>query len=140
MNIENKEWFENILKKDDKDFENYLNLFDRYFIKINKVDKNKITKMEFHKNFIRVFYKKVFWFEDRITFNYNDIIFQIQKEITSINLINKKCNFKFYEKIENDEIVYFYIVDDIEYKSNVKINLYLELYEKFLKDRVSIFM
>lgn len=39
MNIENKEWFENILKKDDKDFENYLNLFDRYFIKINKVDK-----------------------------------------------------------------------------------------------------
>ena len=34
MNIENKEWFENILKKDDKDFENYLNLFDRYFIKI----------------------------------------------------------------------------------------------------------
>lgn len=140
MNIENKEWFENILKKDDKDFETYLNLFDRYFIKINKVDKNKITKMEFHKNFIRVFYKKVFWFEDRITFNYNDIIFQIQKEITSINLINKKCNFKFYEKIENDEIVYFYIVDDIEYKSNVKINLYLELYEKFLKDRVSIFM
>lgn len=140
MNIENKEWFENILKKDDKDFENYLNLFDRYFIKINKVDKNKITKMEFHKNFIRVFYKKVFWFEDRITFNYNDIIFQIQKEITSINLINKKCNFKFYEKIENDEIVYFYIVDDIEYKNNVKINLYLELYEKFLKDRVSIFI
>ena len=140
MNIENKEWFENILKKDDKDFEDYLNLFDRYFIKINKVDKNKITKMEFHKNFIRVFYKKVFWFEDRITFNYNDIIFQIQKEITSINLINKKCNFKFYEKIENDEIVYFYIVDDIEYKSNVKINLYLELYEKFLKDRISIFM
>ena len=47
---------------------------------------------------------------------------------------------KFYEKIENYEIVYFYIVDDIEYKSNVKINLYLELYEKFLKDRVSIFM
>ena len=140
MNIEKKEWFENILKKDDKDFEDYLNLFDRYFIKINKVDKNKITKMEFHKNFIRVFYKKVFWFEDRITFNYNDIIFQIQKEITSINLINKKCNFKFYEKIENDEIVYFYIVDDIEYKSNVKINLYLELYEKFLKDRISIFM
>lgn len=140
MNIENKEWFENILKKDDKDFENYLNLFDRYFIKINKVDKNKITKMEFHKNFIRVFYKKVFWFEDRITFNYNSIIFQIQKEITSINLINKKCNFKFYEKIENDEIVYFYIVDDIEYKNNVKINLYLELYEKFLKDRVSIFI
>ncbi len=109
-------------------------------LKINKVDKNKITKMEFHKNFIRVFYKKVFWFENRITFNYNDIIFQIQKEITSINLINKKCNFKFYEKIENDEIVYFYIVDDIEYKSNVKINLYLDLYEKFLKDRVSIFM
>lgn len=27
-----------------------------------------------------------------------------------------------------------------KYKSNVKINLYLELYEKFLKDRVSIFM
>ena len=24
-------------------------------LKINKVDKNKITKMEFHKNFIRVF-------------------------------------------------------------------------------------
>ena len=57
-----------------------------------------------------------------------------------MNKSNVKCNFKFYEKIENDEIVYFYIVDDIEYKSNVKINLYLELYEKFLKDRISIFM
>lgn len=138
MNIlKNKYQYQNIIKRDDKGFNEFEGMILKYFdFKEEKENiKNFMFKsIEFKRNCFIVRYKTFWWFEKAVSIKYNKLIKQIQKLLT-IKYPNN--NFTFGEKLDNNETNYYITADGGEtfhFENSCRIDLYLDIYSKYLKD------